>query len=184
MERLKYLKKMKVSKGRMKSILFFHSPIIFYSLPSLSSFLSFTIFQQTHTINKQHSSLPFRIIVLIERDFSTLHSVIAQYSFHSLLQYIPETFVLPLTEPNLDSVIDLFLIRNRFVHHTSSRYVVTIIQTFPDQTQYHCLPYVRQLRMVIFYSIIIQSLHYFQILHACYRHDDFVRPRISVRFPP
>ena len=178
---------MKVSKGRMKSILFFHSPLIFYP------FLSFVIFNKLTQSTTQHSSLPLRIIVLIERDFSTLHSVLAQYSFHSLLQYIPETsllqyipetFVLPLTEPNLDSVIDLFLIRNRFVHHTSSRYVVTIIQTFPDQTQYHRLPYVRQLRMVIFYSIIIQSLHYFQILHACYRHDDFVRPRISVRFPP
>ena len=52
MERLKYLKKMKVSKGRMKSILFFHSPLLFYSFLCLL-FISFFYIFSTNSHNQQ-----------------------------------------------------------------------------------------------------------------------------------
>ena len=141
MERLKFLKRLKVSDGRTKKIFSFGSLLLVHSI------------QQTfkHPIQ----SLPFRIVVLIERDLSTLQSILNQYSFNSFFQYIPETFVVPLTEPNLNSVIDLFLIRNRFVNHTSARYVITVVQTFTNQTQNHCLPNLGQFRVILFYTIII-----------------------------
>ena len=144
MERLKFLKRLKVSDGRTKKIFSFDSLLLIHSI------------QQTfkHPIQSLQS-LPFRIVVLIERDLSTLQSILNQHSFNSFFQYIAETFVAPLTEPNLNSVIDLFLIRNRFVNHTSARYVITIVQTFTDQTQNHCLPNLGQFRVILFYTIII-----------------------------
>lgn len=147
MERLKFLKRLKVSDGRTKKIFSFGSLLLVHSI------------QQTfkHPIQSLQS-LPFRIVVLIERDLSTLQSILNQYSFNSFFQYIAETFVVPLTEPNLNSVIDLFLIRNRFVNHTSARYVITVVQTFADQTQNHCLPNLGQFRVILFYTIIIISV--------------------------
>ena len=143
MERLKFLKRLKVSDGRTKKIFSFDSLLLVHSI------------QQTFQIFNSIQSLPFRIVVLIERDFSTLNSILNQYSFNSFFQYITETFVVPFTEPNLNSVIDLFLIRNRFVNNTSTRYVITVVQTFADQTQNHCFPNLGQFRVILFYTIII-----------------------------
>ena len=157
MERLRFLKKLKVSERETKKIFSFES-LLFYSIhPSIHPFIhSITIDPRIQqTIQQSLPSLPFRIIVLIERDFSPFQSIIAQYSLHSLFQYIAETFVVPLTEPNLNSVVDLFLIRNRFVNHTSARYVIPIVKTFTDQTQNHCFPNIRQLRVILFYTITI-----------------------------
>lgn len=132
MEKLKYLKKIKVGNEKINKILPFESLLFIHSI-SYTSSIKF----------KTNNSLPFRIIVLIERDFSTFHSILAQYSFHSLFQHFPEFFVFPFTEPDLDSVIDLFLVWIGFVHNSSTRYVITIVQTLTNQTQNNCLPYLR-----------------------------------------
>lgn len=155
MERLKFLKKLKVSEEGTTKIFSFGSLLQPNSIHS--NLIKQSNKHSKHPSNSIHS-LPFRIIVLIERDFTTLYSIFNQDSFNSFFQYTAETFVVPLTEPNLNSVIDLFLIWNRFVNNTSARYVITIVQTLADQTQNHCLPNLGQFCVILFYTIIIITI--------------------------
>ena len=71
---------------------------------------------------------------------------------HAVLQQVFETIILPVTEPNLHTVIDLLLVGIRLVNHTYARDVVSIIKRLTNHAQYNRLPELGQLVVIFLYN--------------------------------
>ena len=71
---------------------------------------------------------------------------------HAVLQQVFEGIILPVTEPDLHTVIDLFLVGIRLVNHTNTRDVVLIVESLTNHTQHNRLPELGELLVIFLYD--------------------------------
>ena len=95
--------------------------------------------------------LPLAIVILAEDEVLWNDAAVLHQLLHTLLQALLEALVLPVTEPDFDTMVDLLLVGIRLVDDTRAGDVVGVVERLADETQDDHLPEGGQLFMVLFY---------------------------------
>ena len=84
--------------------------------------------------------LPLAIVILAEDEVLWNDAAVLHQLLYTLLQALLEALVLPVTEPDLDTMVDLLLVGIRLVDDTRAGDVVPLVQGLADEAHDYGFP--------------------------------------------
>ena len=73
--------------------------------------------------------------------------------FHTFFKSILKLFIIPITEPNFNTMVHLLFVCVGLVNHTNTRNIVTVVQSFTNQTKNKGFPEKSELVVVFLYNL-------------------------------